>query len=68
MNQAGREVDHSARQIVIGTVEPDLHGSVPSILIADCLGVVEAANPNDSKLALSHDASVLARDPSLKCR
>ena len=55
MNQTSRKVEHSARQVAIGAVEPELYGPVPSIFIADCLDVVEAADRDVSHSALSHD-------------
>ena len=61
MNQTSRKVEHSAGQIVIGALKAELYGPVPSILIADCLDVVEAADRHDSHSAFSHDPNVLAR-------
>ena len=62
MNQTSRRVEHSPGQVVLGAVNPELYGPAPSILIADCLDVVEAADRDDSRSALSHDPNVLARD------
>jgi hypothetical protein len=68
MNQTSRKVEHSSSQVVIGAVEPELYGPVPSIFIADCLDVVEAADRDDFHSAISHHPNVLVRDPSGKRR